>query len=48
MLDFLDVVMSQTPIYLLSCRPDEEAVELTERTIFGGNPGETDGESNEK
>lgn len=47
-LDFLDVVMSQTPIYLLSCRPDEEAVELTEGTIFGGNPGETDGESNEK
>lgn len=47
-LDFLDVVMSQTPIYLLCCRPDEEAVELTEGTIFGGNPGETDGESNEK
>lgn len=47
-LDFLDVVMSQTPIYLLCCRPDGEAVELTEGTVFGGNPGETDGESNEK
>lgn len=47
-LDFLDVVMSQTPIYLLCCRPDAEAVELAERTIFDGNPGETDGESNEK
>ena len=47
-LDFLDVVMSQTPIYLLCCRPDGEAVELTEGTVFGGTPGETDGESNEK
>lgn len=47
-LDFLDVVMSQTPIYLLCCRPDEEAVELTERTIFGESQGEPGGESNEK
>ena len=47
-LDFLDVVMSQTPIYLLCCRPDEEAVELTERTIFGESTGKIDGESYEK
>ena len=47
-LDFLDVVMSQTPIYLLCCRLDEEAVELTERTIFGESQGEPGGESNEK
>ncbi len=34
-LDFLDRVMSETKFYLLSCRPDEEAVEITEKAIFG-------------
>ena len=34
-LDFLDKVMSETKFYLLSCRPDEEAVEITEKAIFG-------------
>ena len=38
-LDFLDVVMSQTPIYLLCCRPDEEAVELTEGRFLAGTQG---------
>lgn len=40
--DFMDKVMSlldslirTVPIYCLSCRPDEGAVELVERTLFG-------------
>ena len=38
-LDFLDQVMSETAFYLLSCRPDEEAVAITEETVFGGEMG---------
>ena len=34
-LETLDHLLSSLPVYELSCRPDEEAVELTERTIFG-------------
>ncbi len=30
----LDALLSDVPVYLLSCRPDEEAVRLTEETIF--------------
>lgn len=31
----LSDLLSIVPVYELSCRPDEEAVELTEKTIFG-------------
>ncbi len=34
-LETLDHLLSRLPVYELSCRPDEEAVELTEKTIFG-------------
>lgn len=34
-LETLDHLLSKIPVYELSCRPDEEAVELTEKTIFG-------------
>lgn len=34
-LDFLDRVLRTVDIYLLQCRPDEEAVALTEKTLFG-------------
>lgn len=34
-LETLDHLLSKLPVYELSCRPDEEAVELTEKTIFG-------------
>lgn len=33
--EILNSLLSTIPIYELSCRPDEEAVELTEKTIFG-------------
>lgn len=33
----LDELLSEIPVYLLKCRPDEEAVELTEKMIFGKN-----------
>ena len=35
-LETLDHLLSKLPVYELSCRPDEEAVALTEQTIFGG------------
>ena len=35
-LETLDHLLSRIPVYELSCRPDEEAVKLTEETIFGG------------
>ena len=34
-LETLDHLLSGIPVYELSCRPDEEAVKLTEETIFG-------------
>lgn len=34
-LETLDHLLSRIPVYELSCRPDEEAVKLTEETIFG-------------
>lgn len=36
-LDVLDHLLCALPVYELSCRPDEEAVALTEKTIFGEN-----------
>lgn len=33
-MDFLDQVLRSTEVYLLSCRPDEEAVTLVEQTLF--------------
>lgn len=33
-LDFLNEVLERTEVYLLSCRPDEEAVALLEKTVF--------------
>lgn len=33
-LDFLNDVLAQTEVYLLRCRPDEEAVALLEKTVF--------------
>lgn len=35
-LETLDHLLSKIPVYELSCRPDEEAVALTEKIIFGG------------
>lgn len=34
-LETLDHLLSRIPVYELSCCPDEEAVKLTEETIFG-------------
>ena len=34
-LETLNHLLSALPVYELSCRPDEEAVKLTEETIFG-------------
>ena len=31
-----DTLLNTVPVYELSCRPDEDAVKLTEETIFGG------------
>lgn len=31
---FLDRVMSELPVYLLECRPDQEAVELVKKELF--------------
>lgn len=31
----LDHILKKVPVYELSCRPDEDAVRLTEETIFG-------------
>lgn len=36
-LDVLDHLLRALPVYELSCRPDEEAVALTEKMIFGEN-----------
>ena len=34
-LETLDHLLTKIPVYELSCRPDEDAVQLTEATIFG-------------
>ena len=34
-LETLDHLLTQIPVYELSCRPDEDAVRLTEETVFG-------------
>lgn len=34
-LNFMDRLLQSTDIYLLQCRPDEDAVKITEETIFG-------------
>lgn len=34
-LETLDHLLSALPVYELSCRPDEEAVQLTEEAVFG-------------
>ena len=34
-LETLDHLLTSIPVYELSCRPDEDAVRLTEETIFG-------------
>lgn len=34
-LEILDHLLTKIPVYELSCRPDEDAVRLTEETIFG-------------
>lgn len=36
-LDVLNHLLRALPVYELACRPDEEAVALTEKTIFGEN-----------
>lgn len=35
-LETLNHLLSALPVYELSCRPDEEAVRLTEEVVFGG------------
>lgn len=35
-LETLDHLLTSVPVYELSCRPDEDAVQLTWKTIFGG------------
>lgn len=35
-LETLDHLLTDIPVYLLSCRPDEDAVRLTEQAVFGG------------
>ena len=35
-LETLNHLLTKLPVYELSCRPDEDAVKLTEETIFGG------------
>ena len=34
-LETLDHLLTKIPVYELSCRPDQDAVKLTEETIFG-------------
>ena len=36
-LETLNHLLSALPVYELSCRPDEEAVRLTEEAVFGGS-----------
>lgn len=33
--DMIQKIIKEVPIYLLSCRPDQEAVELVKETVFG-------------
>lgn len=42
-LGFLDQVLREIPVYILQCRPDEEAVTITDEALFGHNDftGET-------
>lgn len=35
-LETLDHLLRAVPVYELSCRPDEEAVRITEEAVFGG------------
>ena len=35
-LETLDHLLSSVPVYELSCRPDEDAVRITEEAVFGG------------
>lgn len=39
-LETLDHLLTKIPVYELSCRPDEDAVKLTEETVFGSNQEE--------
>ena len=32
--DVLNEILERTDVYLLSCRPDEDAVALVEKTVF--------------
>ena len=34
-LETLDHLLTKIPVYELSCRPDEDAVSLTEEAVFG-------------
>lgn len=36
-LETLDHLLTRIPVYELSCRPDEDAVRLTEETVFGSH-----------
>lgn len=36
-LDTLDHLLTKIPVYELSCRPDEDAVRMTEKVVFGKN-----------
>ena len=35
-METLGQMLPLVPVYAMSCRPDEEAVALAERTVFGG------------
>ena len=37
--ELLQQLLCEIPVYLLECRPDQEAVQLVRDEIFGGNPG---------
>lgn len=41
-LETLDHLLTKIPVYELSCRPDEDAVRLTEETIFGSGRHNSD------
>ena len=38
LLDTVDALLSEIPVYQLSCRPDRESVELVKQTLFDQNP----------
>ena len=38
LLDTVDALFSEIPVYQLSCRPDRESVELVKQTLFDQNP----------